>query len=122
MNALVYKLLIWFSNVKQLAQAGANLKCVPICGPRASITYDGRLWDLKLYSLEALKVGIGVPLAKPRTALGATHTAADNVAHDKNVIFATQRAKFSSAAHLACTLPNTVHHTCIDKNTKLSVM
>ena len=90
------------------------------------LTYDRRLRRLKLYLLEALKVGIGAPLAKPRTALGATHTAADNVAHptltDKNVIFATQRAKLSSAAHLACTLPNTVHHTCIDKNTKLSVM
>ena len=59
----------------------------------AIVTYDWRFRDPKLYALEALKVGIGAPLAKPRTALGATHTATDNVAHptltDKNVIFPT---------------------------------
>ena len=43
------------------------------------LTYDRRFRDTKLYALEALKLGIGAPLAKPRTALGAAHTAADNV-------------------------------------------
>lgn len=54
------------------------------------LTYDWRFRHTKLYALEALKVGIGAPLAKARTALGAAHTAADNVTHptltDKNVI------------------------------------
>ena len=45
------------------------------------VTYDRRFRDTKLYALEALKVGIGAPLAKPRTALGAAHTAADNASH-----------------------------------------
>jgi len=57
----------------------------------AFLTYDVRLGRLKLYPLEALKVGIGAPIAKPRAALGAARAAPDTVLHasgsDKNVIF-----------------------------------
>jgi hypothetical protein len=52
----------------------------------ALVAYDVRLEDSKLYPLEALKVGVGAPVAKPRTALGAAHTAADTVLHNNNVI------------------------------------
>jgi hypothetical protein len=52
----------------------------------ALVAYDVRLKDSKLYPLEALKVGVGAPVAKPRTALGATHAAADTVLHNNNVI------------------------------------
>ena len=51
----------------------------------ALLTDDLRLGDPKLYPLEALKVGIGVPFAKPRAALGAAHAAANTVLHDKIV-------------------------------------
>ena len=52
----------------------------------AFATYDVRLGDLKLYPLEALKVRIRAPFAKPRTALGAAHAAPNTVLHDKIVI------------------------------------
>jgi hypothetical protein len=51
----------------------------------AFVTYDARFWAPKLYALEALKVGIGLPFAKPRAALGAAHAAPNAVLHDKIV-------------------------------------
>ena len=52
----------------------------------AVVAYDVRLGAPKLYPLEALKLGIGAPVAKPRAALGAAHTAANAVLrHDKIV-------------------------------------
>ena len=43
------------------------------------VTYDRRFRDPKLYPLEALKVGIGAPLAEPRAALGAADAATNSV-------------------------------------------
>ena len=51
----------------------------------AFVTYYLRLGDAKLYALEALKVGIGVPCAKPRASSGAAHAAPNAVLHDKIV-------------------------------------
>jgi hypothetical protein len=67
--------------VGELVQGGANLYSPAGCCAMAFLTYDVRLGDLKLYPLEALKVGVGAPVAKPRTALGAAHAAADTVLH-----------------------------------------
>ena len=68
------------------AQGGANLYSLPIRSSGAFVAYDVRLEDLKLYPLEALKVGVGAPVAKTRTALAAAHAAADTVLHYNNDI------------------------------------
>ena len=44
-------------------------------------------------------MGIGAPIAKPRAALSAAHTAADKVAHDKNVIFHRQLSPYAPNPH-----------------------
>ncbi len=77
----------------------------------AFLTYDVRFRDLKLYPLEALKVGIGVPVAKPRTALGTAQAAPNTVAHDNNVIFIQNAA---TLAQYPQPIPNTVHYVFID--------
>jgi hypothetical protein len=69
-----------------LVQGGANLYSPTGCCAMAFLTYDVRFGDTKLYPLEALKVGVGAPVTKPRTALGAAHAAADKVSHGNNVI------------------------------------
>ena len=70
----------------ELVQGGANLYSPTGCCAMAFLTYDVRFGDTKLYPLEALKVGVGAPVTKPRTALGAAHAAADKVSHGNNVI------------------------------------
>ena len=81
----------------------------------AFVTYDVRLGDLKLYPLEALKVRIRAPFAKPRTALGAAQAAPNKVAHDNNVIFIQNAA---TLAQYPQPIPNTVHYVFIDQYLK----
>jgi hypothetical protein len=78
----------------------------------AFLTNDVRFRDLKLHPLEALKVGIGVPVTKPRTTLGTAQAAPNKVAHDNNVIFIQNAA---TLAQYPRPIPNTVHYVFIDQ-------